>query len=145
MVEAETGHHLWADRYDRNVADLFEVQDEIVDRVAGAIEPEILRTETLRARDKTPESLTAWDLIFRGMWHFYQVTPDHHLRAREAFRKAIQAAPEVAEGHTGSADALPGCSSTDGATTKKPTPTKDGRRHCAPLVWRPPILTRTMR
>ncbi len=72
LVEAETGHHLWADRYDRNVADLLEVQDEIVDRVAGAIEPEMLRTETLRAREKTPEALTAWDLIFRGMWHFYQ-------------------------------------------------------------------------
>lgn len=100
LVEAETGHHLWADRYDRNVAELFEVQDEIVDRVAGAIEPEMLRTETLRARDKTPESLTAWDLIFRGMWHFYHVTRDHHQRAQEAFRKAIQAAPEVAEGHT---------------------------------------------
>jgi adenylate cyclase len=79
---------------------LFEVQDEIVDRVAGAIEPEMLRTETLRAREKTPEALTAWDLIFRGMWHFYQVTRDHHRRARETFRKAIEAAPEVAEGQT---------------------------------------------
>ncbi len=100
LVEAETGHHLWADRYDRNVAELFEVQDEIVDRVAGAIEPEMLRSEALRARDKTPETLTAWDLIFRGMWHFYQVTRDHHLRARDAFRKAVGAAPEMAEGYT---------------------------------------------
>ncbi len=100
LVEAETGHHVWANRYDRDVADLFEVQDEIVDRVAGAIEPEMLRTETVRARKKTPEDLTAWDLIFRGMWHFYQVTRDHHRRAREAFRKAIETAPDVAEGYT---------------------------------------------
>ena len=50
LVEAETGHHVWADRYDRSLADLFDVQDETIEKVVGAIEPEILRTETLRAR-----------------------------------------------------------------------------------------------
>jgi len=63
LVEAETGHHVWADRYDRDATDLFNVQDEIVDRVAGAIEPEMLRTETVRARHMTAESLSAWELI----------------------------------------------------------------------------------
>ena len=99
LVEAETGHHLWADRYDWNAADFFEVQDEIVDRVAGAIEPEMLRTETLRAREKTPKPSPLGTPLSRNV-ALYQVTRDHHQRARETFRKAIEAAPEVAEGHT---------------------------------------------
>ena len=99
LVEAETGRHVWAERYDRELADLFAMQDEIVERVVGAIEPEMLQAETLRARRKTPASLTAWDLIFRGMWHFHQVTRDDHLRARDLFREAIKADPALAEGH----------------------------------------------
>lgn len=99
LVEAGTGRHVWAERYDRELADLFAVQDEIVECVTGAIEPELLRTETLRARRNTSETLTAWDLIFRGMWHFYHVTKDHHLLARDLFREAIEAAPDIAEGY----------------------------------------------
>ena len=99
LIEAETSRHVWAERYDRDLADLFAMQDEIVDRVVGAIEPEMLKAETLRARRKTPQSLTAWDLIFRGMWHFHQVTKDDHFRARELFREAIKAEPALAEGH----------------------------------------------
>jgi adenylate cyclase len=99
LVDAETGRHLWAERYDRELADLFAVQDEIVARVVGAIEPEMLKTETLRARQKSPQDLTAWDQIFRGMWHFYQVTERDHIRARELFRAAVATAPASAEGH----------------------------------------------
>ena len=100
LVDAETGRHLWAERYDRALTDFFALQDEIVSRVVGAIEPEMLRTETLRARQKSPENLTAWDQIFRGMWHFYQVTREDHSRARGLFRAAIGTAPDLAEGHT---------------------------------------------
>jgi len=99
LIEAETGHHVWADRYDRKGVDLFDIQDEIVDRVAGAIEPEMLRTETIRARRMTAPNLTAWELIFRGMWHFYQVNQSDHQQARGLFRKAIEAAPDTAEGY----------------------------------------------
>jgi adenylate cyclase len=99
LIEAETGRHVWAERYDRALADLFAMQDEIVDRVVGAIEPEMLKAETLRARRKTPQSLTAWDLIFRGMWHFHQVNRDDHARARDLFRAAIETEPALAEGH----------------------------------------------
>ena len=100
LVDADTGRHLWAERYDRELADLFAVQDEIVGRVVGAIEPEMLKTETMRARQKSPQDLSAWDQIFRGMWHFYQVTERDHERARELFRDAIATAPALAEGHT---------------------------------------------
>ena len=108
LVDAETGRHLWAERYDRDLADLFAVQDEIVARVVGAIEPEMLKTETLRARQKSPEELSGWDQIFRGMWHFYQVTESDHLSARELFRAATATAPGLAEGHTWLARAAAG-------------------------------------
>ena len=100
LVDAETGRHVWAERFDRWLADLFAVQDEIVSQVVGAIEPEMLKSESLRARQKSSRDMTAWDQIFRGMWHFYQVTPNDHLRARELFRSAIQTAPALAEGYT---------------------------------------------
>ena len=100
LVDAETSRHVWAERYDRDLADLFTVQDEIVAQVVGAIEPEMLKVEALRARQKMPQNLNAWDLIFRGMWHFYQVTRDDHLRARELFRQVVAADPSLAEGHT---------------------------------------------
>jgi len=60
----------------------------------------MLKTETLRARQKSPQDLSAWDQIFRGMWHFYQVTQRDHLHARELFRAAIATAPALAEAHT---------------------------------------------
>jgi adenylate cyclase len=100
LADTESGRHLWAERYDRDLADLFAVQDEIAGRVVGAIEPEMLKLETQRASRKAPQSLTAWDLIFRGMWHFHQITKDNHRRARELFREAIAVAPSLAEGHT---------------------------------------------
>jgi adenylate cyclase len=100
LIDAATGHHAWAERYDRDLADLFAVQDEIVGRVVGAIEPEMQRAETLRARQKAPQDLTARDLVSAACGTFYQVSKDDHLRARELFRKAVAAAPSLAEGHT---------------------------------------------
>jgi adenylate cyclase len=60
LIDAESDRHVWAERYDRELADLFAVQDEIVARVMGAIEPEMLKTETLRARQKSPCGREGW-------------------------------------------------------------------------------------
>jgi adenylate cyclase len=99
LIDTETGRHLWADRYDSDLADLFAVQDEIVERILGAIELEILKLETARARGKTTDSLTAWDLVLRSMWHFPQVTEAGNRQARELFHQAISVSPSLAEGH----------------------------------------------
>lgn len=99
LIEAETGHHLWADRYDRDLRDLFELQDEIVAQVVGVIEPGMMRSETQRSRGKSAERIGAWDLVFRGMWHFHQITREHHREARELFRRAIVVDPSLAEGY----------------------------------------------
>ena len=99
LIEASTGHHLWAERFDRNLADLFALQDDIVGQVIASIEPGMLRSETNRARRATPNSLSAWDLLLRGMWHFHFFTREHHRAALDLFRQAGAADPSLAEPH----------------------------------------------
>jgi TolB-like protein/Tfp pilus assembly protein PilF len=90
LSDAVSGHHVWAERYDRNLVDIFAVQDEITERVAGAIEPEVLKIEGGRVATRGATNLSAWDLVRQGTWHFHQVTPAGHARARELFREAIK-------------------------------------------------------
>jgi adenylate cyclase len=98
LIDASTGTHLWAERYDRDIADIFAVQDEITEQVAGAIEPELLKSEGRAAIART-ENLSAWDLVRQGMWYFHQVTRDTHLKARELFRRAIKLDPTLPDGY----------------------------------------------
>ena len=67
LVEAASGSHIWAERYDRGVADIFAVQDEITERVVGAIEPELYAAENVRTQRKSPESLDAWECVIRAL------------------------------------------------------------------------------
>lgn len=78
---------------------MFAVQDEIAERVAGAIEPELLKTEGVQAAARHTGNVTAWDIVRRGTWHFHQVTHENHLKARELFRQAARLDPELPEGH----------------------------------------------
>jgi adenylate cyclase len=95
LIDAITGAHIWAERYDRDLTDIFAVQDEITERVAGAIEPELLKIEGGAAISRT-ENLNAWDLVRQGMWHFHQVRRETHFRARELFREALKLDPKLA-------------------------------------------------
>src|SRR5258708_19044988 len=99
LIDALTGNHIWADHYDRETVDILSVQDEITERVAGAIEPELLKIEGERAATRSPANMSAWDLVRQGMWYFHQVTRPTHLRARELFREAIKLDPQITEGH----------------------------------------------
>jgi adenylate cyclase len=98
LIEADTGGSLWAERYDRDVGDILMLQDQIAEEVAGAIEPELLRKEGQRGAERT-KSLTAWDLVRRGMWEFHKIKPESHHRARELFLKAIEVEPTSADGY----------------------------------------------
>ena len=98
MMEAETGGSLWAERYDRDLGDILVLQDEVAEEVCGAIEPELLKKEGQRGAQR-PQSLTAWDLVRRGMWEFHKIRPDSHRRARELFLKAIEVEPDSADGY----------------------------------------------
>jgi tetratricopeptide (TPR) repeat protein len=99
LIAAGSGTHIWAERYDLELTELFAVQDEIAERVAGAIEPELLRTESVLAAARHTGNMTAWDLVRRGTWHFHQVTRENHLQARELFRQACTVDPELPEAH----------------------------------------------
>jgi adenylate cyclase len=67
LIDAKTGAHVWAERYDRAVADIFVVQDEITESVVGALEPQLYAAENLRFQKKAPESLDAWGCVMRAM------------------------------------------------------------------------------
>jgi adenylate cyclase len=99
LVDAISGHHVWAERYDRDLVDIFSVQDEITERVAGAIEPEVLKIESGRVAIRSTTSLSAWDLVRQGTWHFHQVTPVGHARARQLFREAIKLDAKLPDSH----------------------------------------------
>src|SRR2546429_3063529 len=69
LVEAETGNHVWAERYDRDLADIFAVQDEITEAVTIAVTPAVAQAEQQRAMRKPPQNLDAWGACQRGLWH----------------------------------------------------------------------------
>ena len=96
LVEAATGGHLWAERYDRDLADIFAVQDEITASVSAAIQPALDRRERGRAARKPPESLDAWECYHRGMWHFANAEAREFDKARSFFRRAIELDPRFA-------------------------------------------------
>ena len=106
LIETTTGVHLWAERYDRDLSDIFAVQDEIATSVAGVIEPAVADAEQQRALRKPPERLDAWEAYQRGLWHFYNYGPDENEAARTYFRRAIALDPKFAPGHYGYAMAL---------------------------------------
>ncbi len=99
LVDAATANQIWAERYDLAMTEVFAVQDEIAERVAGAIEPELLKTEGAQAAARHTGNMTAWDLVRRGTWHFHQVRRESHLKARELFRQACKLDPDLPEGH----------------------------------------------
>src|SRR5581483_7343441 len=87
LIDARSAVQLWAQRYDFPVGELFAIQDQIAEQVVGAIEPELLRSESvLVAGTRRTGDMTAWDLVHRGTWYFHQVTQLTHLRARDLFR-----------------------------------------------------------
>ena len=99
LVEAETGKHVWAERYDRDLADLFAVQDEIAQAVTIAIAPAIADAEQHRATRKPPESLDAWAAYQRGLWHVSKATSDDVATAEKFFQQAIDLDPSFSSAY----------------------------------------------
>ena len=99
LLDASDGSHIWAERYDRDLKDIFAVQDEITERVVGAIEPELLRREGIRATSRGTQNLTAWDLVRQGTWQFHHITKSTHLQARELFRRAVNLDAQLPEAY----------------------------------------------
>ena len=90
LVDAETGNHIWAERYERALADVFAVQDEIVEALIKTISPAVANAETQRVLRKAPEDLGAWEAYQRGMWHMSKGTASEHEQARLLFTRAAE-------------------------------------------------------
>ena len=106
LVEAESGNHVWAERYDRDLADIFAVQDEITEAVTIAITPAIAGAEQQRAIRKPPDSLDAWAAYQRGLWHFGKATAGDTRLAEKFFQQAIDIDKNFAGGYRGLASTM---------------------------------------
>ncbi|PIT02964.1 membrane protein [Bradyrhizobium nitroreducens] len=93
LNDVATGSHLWAERYDRELADVFAVQDEITEAIVAAIEPQLYAAESFRAQRKPPDSMDAWDLVMRALSHYWRVTRQDHVVAQALLEKAIALDP----------------------------------------------------
>src|SRR6516164_2108934 len=89
LIQADTGHHIMAERYDRDLTDLFELQDEITHAIAGAIEPELLKFERERIAERPQHSEDAYELYQRGTWHHYRHNKADNVEAKACFRRAL--------------------------------------------------------
>ncbi len=97
LIDAVGGHNIWAERYDRELDDIFALQDEITETIVAAIEPELGAVERERAVRKPPDNLDAWDSYQRGLWHFYgDWTRDGVAEAKRLLRRACDLDPEFA-------------------------------------------------
>ncbi len=93
LIDAATGNHVWAERYDRDLSDIFALQDEMTQTIVGAIEPELGSVERERARRKPPESLDAWSCYQRGLWHLFRFTKVDNDEAEGLFQRAAELDP----------------------------------------------------
>ena len=93
LNDVSTGSHLWAERYDRDLADIFAVQDEITEAIVAAIEPQLYAAESFRAQQKPPGSLDAWDLLMRALSHYWRITREDNASAQALLERAIAIDP----------------------------------------------------
>jgi len=105
LIDGASGRHIWADKYDRVIDDIFTVQDEITQMVVGAIGPEIDRAERDRALLTPPENMNAWDNLCRGRWHLYKFDGSSIAKAQEYFTEAIKLDPLFSQAHSALAEA----------------------------------------
>jgi adenylate cyclase len=106
LIDAVADAHLWAERYDRDLDDIFAVQDEVTLAIVTAIEPTLSSVERDRAHRRPSENLGAWESYQRGLWHAYRFTAVENAEAQSHFRRAIARDPNFAPGHAGLAYAL---------------------------------------
>jgi TolB-like protein len=97
LNDVATGSHLWAERYDRSLADVFAVQDEITEAIVAAIEPQIYAAENFHSQRKPPSSLDAWDLVMRALSHYARVTREDNLVAQALLEKATAIDPNYGQ------------------------------------------------
>ena len=102
LIETTSGNLVWADRYDRVLEHIFEVQDEIADAVAIAVRPAVAKEEQRKVLSKPPDNFSAWEIYQLGLWHLLKFTKTDNERARLLFKRAAEADPGFASPYVGS-------------------------------------------
>lgn len=100
LVDAQSGAHHWAERYDRDLADIFALQDEITRSVAAAIEPRLLAAEGIRTQSRPPADLDAWDMVARAMSRFWRLTGADVEAAIALLKDAVARHPDYGPAHS---------------------------------------------
>jgi TolB-like protein/Tfp pilus assembly protein PilF len=100
LIDAETGKHVWAERYDRDLTDIFMLQDEITQKVVAAIEPKLLEAEGIRSQHRSSEDLGAWDMLIRANSLFWRLTKDESQAAIAVLKQLVERYPFYAAAHS---------------------------------------------
>jgi TolB-like protein/Flp pilus assembly protein TadD len=100
LIDGATGNHIWAERYDRELADIFAVQDEITENISGALEPQIIVAESVRVQHKTAQNLDAWDLVIRAMARIGEFSRDGSESALKLLDQAIEIDPTYSRAYS---------------------------------------------
>ena len=104
LINAETGHHVWAERFDRDLEDIFELQDEITGKIAAVVSPELVKAESERSVTKRPENLDAWEYCQQGKYRMNEISRSGVLAARALYKQAIELEPNLVDAWYGLAD-----------------------------------------
>ena len=134
LNDVATGSHIWAEHFDRGLADVFAVQDEITEAIVAAIEPQLYAAENFRAQRKSPDSMDAWDLVVRAMSHYWRVTRQDNLVAQALLEKAIAIDPNY--GKALGVLAATHTRSSSGATTMRQCVRSDAIVKCGKRISR---------
>jgi TolB-like protein len=100
LLDASNGNHLWSERHDRELTDMFALQDEITQRVAASIEPKLVAAEGLRAERRSIDDLDAWDLVARALVHFWKLTAAESGSAVAILRQTVERHPDYGPAHS---------------------------------------------
>lgn len=106
LIDAGTGNHIWADRYDGELTDVFALQDEITRKAVAAIEPNLLEAEGIRSQHRSPDDLDAWDMVMQANSTFWRLTKHDSEAAIAILRRAVERYPNYAPAHSMLAFAL---------------------------------------
>ena len=106
LVDTLSGVHHWAETYDRNLTDIFELQDDLTQSVTAAIEPKLVSAEAVRSQSRSPQDLDAWDLVMRALAHYWRMTTAESDMAIGLLREAVERYPDYGPAHSMLAFAL---------------------------------------
>jgi adenylate cyclase len=101
LIDAESGHHVWAERYDRVLSEIFALQDELTGRISAIVAPELERAENLRLKATDRQNLDAWDWVLRGLAHLNEFTAEGNAAARKIFERAAESDPAYSRAWSG--------------------------------------------